>query len=49
VTGGWRRLPDEDHYKFYSSSDIIIIIKPTRMRLARNVAHMIEKRDAYRV
>jgi hypothetical protein len=46
VTGGWRKLHDEE--LLYSSPSIIRIIKK-RMRLARHIARMVEKRNAYRL
>jgi hypothetical protein len=48
VTGGWRKLHNEELHNLYSSSSIIGIIKSKRMRWARHVAQM-EKRNVYRV
>jgi hypothetical protein len=49
VTGEWRELHNEELRDFYSSPSIIRIIKSRRMRLARHVARMGEKRNAYRL
>jgi hypothetical protein len=46
--GGWRKLYNEELHKLYSSSTIIRIIKPRRMRSAGHVARMGEK-NAYRI
>jgi hypothetical protein len=40
VTGGWRKLHNEDLRDLYSSPSIIRIIKSRRMRWARHVARM---------
>jgi hypothetical protein len=49
VTEGWRKLHNEDIRDLYSSPRIIRIIKSKRMRWARHVARMGEKRNAYRL
>jgi hypothetical protein len=49
VTGGWRKLHNEEFRDLYSSPSIIRIIKSRRMRWARHVARMGEKRNAYRL
>jgi hypothetical protein len=49
VTGGWRKLHNEELHNLYSSPSIIRIIKSIRMRWAGNVARMREKRNAYRI
>jgi hypothetical protein len=38
VTGGWRKLHNEELHDLYSSTSIIRITKPRRMRWARHVA-----------
>jgi hypothetical protein len=38
VTGGWRKLHNEELHNFHSSPSVIRIIKSRRMRWARNVA-----------
>jgi hypothetical protein len=48
VTGGWRKLHNEELHNFYSSPSIIRIIKSRRMRWAGHVARMGEKRNVYR-
>jgi hypothetical protein len=49
VTGGWRKLHNEELHNLYSSSSIIRMIKSRRMRSAGHVARMWEKRNAYRI
>jgi hypothetical protein len=43
VTGGWRKLHNEELHDLYSSPSIIRIIKSRRMRWAGHVARMGEK------
>jgi hypothetical protein len=45
VTGGWRKLHNEELRDLYSSPSIIRIIKSRRMRWAGHVAQMGEKRN----
>jgi hypothetical protein len=49
VTGGRRKLHNEELHHLYSSPSIIRIIKSRRMRLAGHVARMGEKRNAYKL
>jgi hypothetical protein len=49
ATGGWRKLHNEELRGLYSSPSIIRIIKSGRMRRARHVALMGEKRNVYRL
>jgi hypothetical protein len=49
VTGGWRKLYNEELRSLCSSPSIIRMIKSRRMRLAGHVARMGEKRNAYRI
>jgi hypothetical protein len=49
VTGGWRKLHNEELRNLYSSPSIIRIIKSRRMRWMGHVARMGEKRHAYRL
>jgi hypothetical protein len=49
VTGGWRKLHNEELHDLYSSPNIIRIIKLRRMRWAGHVARMGEKRNVYRL
>jgi hypothetical protein len=49
VTGGWRKLHNEELRDLYSSPSIIRIIKSKRMKWARHVARMGEKRNVYRL
>jgi hypothetical protein len=48
VTGGWRKLHNEELHSLHSSSSIIRMIKSRRMRWAGHVARIEEKRNAYR-
>jgi hypothetical protein len=49
VTGGWRKLHNEELHNLYSSPCIIRIIKSRRMRWAEHVARMGENRNVYRL
>jgi hypothetical protein len=49
VTGGWRKLYNEELHNLYSSPSIIRIIKLRRMRWVGHVARMREKRNVYRL
>jgi hypothetical protein len=49
VTGGWRKLHDEELHNLYCSPSIIKIIKSRRMRWTRHVARMGDKRNVYRL
>jgi hypothetical protein len=49
VTGGWRKLYNEELHNLYSSPSVIRIIKTRRMRWAGHVARMGEKRNVYRL
>jgi hypothetical protein len=49
VTGGWRKLHNEELHNLYSSPSIIRMIKSRRMRWAGHVALMGEKMNAYRI
>jgi hypothetical protein len=48
VTGGWRKLHNEELHNLYSSPSIIRVIKSRRMRWAGHVARIREK-NAYRI
>jgi hypothetical protein len=48
-TGERRRLHNKELNDLYSSSDIVRVIKLRRMRWVGHVAHMGEKRGAYRI
>jgi hypothetical protein len=47
VTGGWRKLHNEELHDLYSSPSIIRIIKSRRMRWAGHVARMGGKMNVY--
>jgi hypothetical protein len=49
VTGGWRKLHNEELHNLYSSPSVIRIIKSRRMRWAGHVVRMGEKRNVYRL
>jgi hypothetical protein len=49
VTGGWRKLHNEELHDFYPSPNIIRIIKSRRMRWEVHVARMGVKKNAYRL
>jgi hypothetical protein len=49
VTGGWRKLHNEELHNLYSSPSIIRTIKSRRMRLTGHVARIEAKRNAYRI
>jgi hypothetical protein len=49
VTGGWRKLHNEELHNLYSSPSIIRIIKSRRMRWTGHVARMVEERNMYRL
>jgi hypothetical protein len=49
VTGGWRKLQNEELHNLYSSPSIIRIITSRRMRWAGHVVRMGEKRNVYRL
>jgi hypothetical protein len=47
VTGGWRKLHNEELHNLYSSPNRMI--KSRRMRWAEHIARMGEKRNIYRI
>jgi hypothetical protein len=49
MTGGCRKLHNEDLHNLYSSPSIITMVKSRRMRWAGHVARMEEKRNAHRL
>jgi hypothetical protein len=49
MTGGWRKLHNEELHSLHSSPSIIRMIKSRRMRWTGHVARMGEKRIAYRI
>jgi hypothetical protein len=49
VTGGWRKLHNEEISNLYSSPSIIRMMKSRRMRCLGHVALMGHKRNAYRI
>jgi hypothetical protein len=49
VTGGWRKLHNEELHNLYPSPIIIRIIKSRRIRWAGHVTRMGEKRNMYRL
>jgi hypothetical protein len=49
VTGGWRKLHNEELHVLYSSPSIVRVIKTRRMRWAGHVVRMGEVRSAYNI
>jgi hypothetical protein len=49
VTGGWKKLHNEELHNLYSSPSIIRIIKSWKIRWGGHVARMGEKRNVYRL
>jgi hypothetical protein len=49
VTGGWRKLHNEELHNLYSSPSIIRMIKSRRMKLSVHVERMEEKGNACRI
>jgi hypothetical protein len=49
VTGGLRKLHNEELHNLYSSPNIIRMMKSRRMRWARNVARMETNRNIYKI
>jgi hypothetical protein len=49
VTGGWRKLRNEELHNLYSSPSVIRMVQSRRMRWAWHVARIEEKRNAYRI
>jgi hypothetical protein len=49
VTGGWRKLHNEELHGLYSSPSIIRVIKARRMRLAGHVARMGKVRGVHNI
>jgi hypothetical protein len=49
LTGGWRKLHNEELHNLYSTPSIIRIIKSRRMRWTGHVARLGEKRNVYKL
>jgi hypothetical protein len=49
VTGGWRKLHNEELHGLCSSPSIVRVIKARRMRWAGHLARMGEMRGAYNI
>jgi hypothetical protein len=49
MAGGWTRLHNEELETFFASPNIVRVIKSSRMRWARRVAHIGDMKNAYRV
>jgi hypothetical protein len=49
VTGGWRKLHNEELHNVYSSTSIIRMIKSMRMIWTGHVARRGKKRNAYKI
>jgi hypothetical protein len=48
IIGGWRKLHNEELHNLYSSPNIIIMIKSSRIRWVRLVTCVVEKLKTYR-
>jgi hypothetical protein len=49
MSGGWRKLRNDELRVLYSSPSIIRMVKSTRMRWVGHVARIGEKRNAYKL
>jgi hypothetical protein len=49
VTGGWRKLHNEEMHGLYSSPSIVRVVKARRMRWTVHVAGIKEVRGAYNI
>jgi hypothetical protein len=49
VTGEWRELHNEEPNDWYSSPNIIRVIKSKRMRWVGHVSRIVKMRGAYRI
>jgi hypothetical protein len=49
VTGGWRKLQNEELHGLYSSPSIVRVIKARRMRWEGHVERMGDVRGAYNI
>jgi hypothetical protein len=49
VTGGWRKLHNEELHNLYSSPSIIRVMKSKRRRWVGHMARMGEKRNVYKL
>jgi hypothetical protein len=49
VTGGWRRIHNEELHDLYSSPNTVRVIKSRRMAWAGHAARMGERRGAYKI
>jgi hypothetical protein len=49
VTGGWRKLHNEELRNLYSSPSVIRMTKPRNIRWIKHVARIEEKRNAYMI
>jgi hypothetical protein len=49
VTGGWRKLHNDEHHNLYYSPSTIRMINSRRMRWSGQIARMGTKTNAYRI
>jgi hypothetical protein len=49
VTGGWRKLHNEELHNLYASPNIIMMMKSRRIRWAGHVVHTREMKNACKI
>jgi hypothetical protein len=49
VTGGWRKLHNEEFHNVYCSPSVTRMIKSRRLRLAGRIAQIVAKTTLYRI
>jgi hypothetical protein len=49
LTGGWRKMHNEELHNLYSSTNIIAMMRSTRMSNAGHVERMGERKNVYRI
>jgi hypothetical protein len=49
VTGGWRKLHDEELHNLYSSPNIIMVIRSRWLKWVRHVVGMGETRNTHNI
>jgi hypothetical protein len=49
LTGGWRKMRNEELRNLYSSTNIIEMMRLTRMKKVRHVERMRERKNIYKI